>query len=89
MLTLYMAGSAINSLRALTNLKAICEEYFPGRYQLEIVDIFEDPLRTLADKVLITPTLAKTAPTPTIRLVGDLTETQTVLLALQSTDRRS
>lgn len=89
MLTLYIAGSALNSLRALTNLKAICAEHFPGRHQLEIVDIFEDPLRALADKVLITPTLAKTAPTPTIRLVGDLSESQTVVVALQSTHRKT
>ena len=89
MLTLYIAGSALNSLRALTNLEAICKEYFPGRYQIEIVDIFEDPSRALADKVLVTPTLAKAAPAPPIRLVGDLSEKQIVLLALQSISRKS
>lgn len=84
MLTLYVAGSALNSLRALTNLKTICAEHFPGRYQIEIVDIFQDPMRALADHVLITPTLAKTAPKPSLRLVGDLSDSQTVVLALQS-----
>lgn len=87
MLTLYVAGSALNSLRALTNLRAICEAHFSGRYQLEIVDIFEDPLRALADKVLVTPTLVKQAPVPVLRIMGDLSETQVVLLALQSTSR--
>jgi len=89
MLTLYIAGSALNSLRALTNLKAICTEHFPGRHQIEVVDIFEDPLRALTDNVLITPTLVKTAPAPMIRLVGDLSEEHTVLVALQSTTRKS
>jgi circadian clock protein KaiB len=87
MLTLYIAGGALNSLRALANLEAICQQYFPGRYQIELVDIFEEPLRALADKVLITPTLARTAPAPSIRLVGDLSQTQTVVLALQSIGR--
>lgn len=87
MLTLYVAGSALNSLRALTNLRAICEAHFSGRYQLEIVDIFDDPLRALADKVLVTPTLLKQAPAPSLRIMGDLSETQVVLLALQSTTR--
>ncbi len=80
---LYIAGSSLNSLRALTNLKTLCKAYFPGRYQIEVVDIFETPLRALADKVLITPTLVKAAPAPSVRIIGDLSETQTVLLALQ------
>lgn len=85
-ITLYIAGNALNSLRALTNLKAICEKYFPGGYQLEVVDVFEHPLRALADKVLLTPTLVKTTPEPRLTLVGDLSATETVLLALQGAD---
>ena len=85
---LYIAGGALNSLRALMNLKAICEEYFSKQYQIEVIDIFEDPLRALADKVLVTPMLVKTSPAPIIRLAGDLSQKQTVLLALQSTTRK-
>ena len=87
-ITLYMAGHSLNSLRAMTNLKTICQTYFAGRYQLEIIDIFDDPLRAVKDKVLVTPTLLKTAPAPVIRIVGDLRETETVVLALQSVGRK-
>jgi len=88
-ITLYVAGHSLNSLRALTNLKTICQTYFPGYYQLDIVDIFDDPLRAVKDKVLVTPTLVKTAPAPVIRIVGDLRETETVVLALQSVGKKS
>lgn len=88
MVRLYIVGGALNSLRALMNLKAICEEYFPKHYQIEVIDIFEDPLRALTDKVLVTPTLVKTSPPPSIRLAGDLSQKQTVLLVLQSTTRK-
>lgn len=88
MITLYMAGHSLNSLRAMTNLKTICQTYFAGHYQLEIIDIFDDPLRAVRDKVLVTPTLLKTAPAPVIRIVGDLRETETVVLALQSVGRK-
>lgn len=88
LITLYIAGSSLNSLRALTNLKAICQAYFPDRHQIEIVDIFDDPLRALADKVLVTPTLVKTAPAPLIRIIGDLRDTEMVVLALQSVNRK-
>jgi len=88
-LTLYIAGDAINSLRALTNLRTICDTHFKARYQLEIVDIFEHPLQALADKVLVTPTLVKTAPEPRLSLMGDLSDTAIVLLALQSAERKT
>lgn len=88
MITLYMAGNSLNSLRALTNLKTICQAHFPGRHQIEIVDIFDDPLRAMRDKVLVTPTLVKTLPSPVVRIVGDLRDTQTVVLALQSVNRK-
>jgi circadian clock protein KaiB len=89
MITLYIAGTAVNSLRALANLKALCEEHFEGRYHLEVVDIFDTPLRALNDRVLMTPTLIKTAPLPRILIVGDLRDTQTVLLGLQSTNGKN
>jgi circadian clock protein KaiB len=84
MMTLYVAGSALNSLRARANLEALCEAHFPENFQIEIVDIFEDALRALKDKVLVTPTLVKTAPAPVIRIIGDLRDRETVALALKS-----
>src|SRR5512141_2069107 len=83
-LRLYVAGSALNSLRARANLHALCEEHFSARYVLEVVDIFEEPLQALADKVLMTPMLIKLAPTPSARIAGDLSDQTNVLLALQA-----
>lgn len=84
-LRLYIAGGALNSLLALRNIKAICEEYFPKNYNIEVIDVFENPQRALTDNVLVTPTLVKVAPLPNVRLVGNLSQKQTVLLVLQAT----
>lgn len=85
---LYTAGSALNSMRALSTLKDICEEHFQGRYQIEVVDILEEPLRALADRILVTPTLVRTAPEPRLLIVGSLSDRETVVLALLGTDAR-
>ncbi|MHB8629628.1 MAG: circadian clock KaiB family protein [Aggregatilineales bacterium] len=82
-LRLYIVGGALNSLRALTNLQAICEERFAGYYRLEVVDIFDDPLRAIADKILMTPMLIKLAPAPQVKIAGDLSVKATVIVALQ------
>jgi circadian clock protein KaiB len=82
-LRLYVAGNAPNSVRALRNLKAICDEHLPeGDYYLEIVDILEEPRRALRDGILVTPTLIKLTPPPA-SIVGDLSDTQGVLQALR------
>ncbi|HLQ25794.1 MAG TPA: circadian clock KaiB family protein [Acidiferrobacterales bacterium] len=79
---LYVAGSAPNSLQAIANLEAICQEYLKDSYKLEIVDVFEHPLRALADGVLVTPSLAKVSPAPGTKIVGNLSDRRNVLLAL-------
>lgn len=79
---LYLAGRMPNSLRALSNLKVICETYLPDRYQIEVIDILENPMRALSDDILLTPTLVKIAPPPAWQIVGNLSEHSTVLLAL-------
>lgn len=81
-LRLYVAGSAPNSLRATGNAKAICEEYFPGGYDLEIVDMIEFPRRALADGIIVTPTLLKLSPLPVQRVIGNLSDTDRVLMVL-------
>ncbi|MEO8620601.1 MAG: circadian clock KaiB family protein [bacterium] len=81
-LRLYVAGNAPNSVRAIANARAICTEHFPESYDLEIVDLLEQPLRALADGIVVTPTLLKLLPPPTQRLVGDLNDTARVLLTL-------
>ena len=79
---LYISGNAPNSTRAIANLAAICQEYFKDAYKLEIVDVFEQPIRALTDGVLVTPSLTKVSPAPVANIVGNLNDTSSVLLAL-------
>lgn len=81
-LRLYVAGSAPNSVRAIANAKAICGEHFAARHHLEIVDLLEHPSRALDDGVIVTPTLLKLMPLPIQRVIGNLSDTDQVLLAL-------
>lgn len=79
---LYVAGDASNSVMAVANLNALCEAFLPQRHQIEVVDVFREPNRALADGVLMTPTLLKLSPPPARRIVGTLSQTQPVLAAL-------
>jgi len=79
---LYVAGDALNSAQALDNLSALCREHLPDRHEIEVVDVFREPQRALADGIFMTPTLVKLAPFPARRIVGTLSRTQTVLQAL-------
>lgn len=81
-LRLYVAGGAPNSVQAIANLEAICQQHLKGHYQLEIVDVFEQPLRALADGVIVTPSLTKLSPLPAAQIVGNLSDTSKVLLTL-------
>jgi len=81
-LRLYVAGNAPNSLRAIANARAICDEYFPSGHAIEIVDMLEYPRRALADRVIVTPTLLKLMPLPVQRVIGNLSDTDQVLLTL-------
>ncbi|MEO7477866.1 MAG: circadian clock KaiB family protein [Lysobacteraceae bacterium] len=79
---LFVAGDAANSNQALSNLRSICRAHLPGRHHIEVVDVFREPSRALADGVFMTPTLIKLAPLPVRRIVGTLNQNQTVLHAL-------
>jgi circadian clock protein KaiB len=81
-LRLYVAGNAPNSVSAIANIKAICGEHFAFGHELEIVDLIEEPERAAADGILVTPTLLKLLPLPIRRVIGDLSDTAQVLLAL-------
>ena len=83
-LRLYVAGNAPNSVRAIANARAICEEHFNGSHDLEIVDLLDHPVRGLADGIVVTPTLLKLMPLPVQRVIGSLSDTNQVLLALSS-----
>ena len=79
---LYIAGNAQNSSQAVANLRAICQAHLPDRHAIEIVDVFKEPKRALIDGIFMTPTLIKLAPSPICRVVGTLSQRQTVVDAL-------
>ena len=79
---LYIAGKAPNSVKAITNLEAICRRYLKDGYKLEIVDVCEHPRRALTDGVVVTPSLAKLSPAPASNVIGNLSDTGSVLAAL-------
>ena len=80
--TLYVTGATARSLRAIANLKAICEEHLKGRYQLEVVDIYRRPALLRREQIVAVPTLVKRLPVPLRLLVGDLSRTELVLQGL-------
>lgn len=80
-LRLYVTGSSVRSLRAVYNLKKICEEHLPD-YDLEIIDIYEHPEAAREEQIIAAPTLVKSLPRPLRKFVGDLSNTQKVLLGL-------
>lgn len=82
MFCLYIAGDAPHSQMALTNLKNICEEFLPGRYQIQIVDVMAHPLEGLEKHIFVTPTLVKVSPLPETRLIGNLSDRDKVIAAL-------
>jgi circadian clock protein KaiB len=79
---LYVAGRAPNSVKAIANLEAICRRHLKDGYKLEVVDVCEHPLRALSDGILVTPSLAKVSPAPTTNVIGNLSDTDSVLAAL-------
>ena len=78
-LRLYVAGTRSASLRAVTNIKRICERHLPGRYRLDVVDLYQQPTRAKEDDVVAAPTLVRTEPGPILRIVGDLSDEGRVL----------
>jgi circadian clock protein KaiB len=81
-LRLYIAGNNFRSQTAVENVKKICEEYLQGRYELEVIDIYQDQSKNLVDLVLAAPTLIKKLPLPLRRLIGDMTRKEKVLIGL-------
>jgi circadian clock protein KaiB len=82
MLRLYIAGASSRSARAIKNIQKICEKHLAGQYQLEVVDLYQQPARAAEGQVLAAPTLVKEEPSPARRLVGDLSDEVRVLAGL-------
>ncbi len=79
---LYVAGDGQNSAHALANLNAFCRAHLPDRHEIEVVDVFKDPKRALADSIFLTPTVILLSPPPVRRIVGTLGHALSLLLAL-------
>ena len=81
-LRLFVTGILPNSARAIVNIKAICEKYLKGRYELEIIDIYQQPDLALKEDIIAIPILIKKFPLPEARLIGDLSDIEKVLKGL-------
>ena len=82
LLRLYVSGSTQRSVRAIQNIRELCEEKLHGRYTLEVIDIYQQPDALKPDQILVTPTLIKRLPLPFRRIIGDLSDTERVLIGL-------
>ena len=81
-LRLYVTGMTSRSARAVKNLQAICDEYLAGRYDLEVIDIYQQPVLTRGEQIIAAPTLIKKLPLPMRRIIGDMSNRDRVLLGL-------
>ena len=81
-LRLYVAGQTPKSVRAFANLKKICEEHLEGRYRIEVIDLLENPKLAQGDQIVAIPTLVRNLPPPLKKIIGDLSNTERVLVGL-------
>ncbi len=81
-LRLYVAGQTPRSVSAFRNLKEICEEYLKGQYHIEVIDLMENPTLARGDQILAVPTLVRQLPQPIRKIIGDLSNTERVLVGL-------
>lgn len=81
-LRLYVSGMTPNSLRAIENVRKICAEHLEGRYQLEIIDIYQQPIFAKEGQIVAAPTLVKELPPPLRKFIGDMSQTERILLGL-------
>lgn len=91
-LRLYVIGTTRNSERAIVNIRKICEDHLQGRYDLEIVDITQHPMLAEGEQIIAAPTLIKKLPLPLRRFIGDMSQTERILLGLdlrKTTERAS
>ncbi|MEI8234168.1 MAG: circadian clock KaiB family protein [Verrucomicrobiota bacterium] len=86
-LWLYVAGQTPRSVAAFANLKKLCEEHLAGRYHIEVVDLMENPQLAKGDQILAVPTLVRKLPEPIKKIIGDLSQTERVLVGLNLRER--
>jgi circadian clock protein KaiB len=81
-LRLYVSGQTPRSQCAIQNIRSICDERLPGRYELQVIDIYQHPSMVRPEDIVVTPTLIKSLPAPVRRIIGDLSNTERVLVGL-------
>ncbi|QVL29942.1 circadian clock KaiB family protein [Telmatocola sphagniphila] len=87
-LRLYVAGHTPKSLTAFSNLKKVCEEHLAGRYKIEVIDLLVNPQLAAGDQIVAIPTLVRKLPEPLRKIIGDLSDTESLLVGLQLRPRR-
>jgi circadian clock protein KaiB len=87
-LRLYVAGQTPKAIRAFANLRKICDEHLAGRYRIEVIDLLEDPQLGRGDQILALPTLVRRLPEPIKKIIGDLSNTERVLVGLDIRPRQ-
>ena len=86
-LRLYVAGQTERSVKAFMNLKKICEEHMPGQYHIEVIDLMKQPQLARGDQIVAVPTLVRKLPEPMRKIIGDLSNTERVLIGLDLRER--
>jgi circadian clock protein KaiB len=84
-LRLFVTGTTVRSQHAIANMRRICDEFLSGRYELEVIDIYQEPEKTRELQIFATPTLVKVLPEPLRRIIGDLSDQERVLAGLNLT----
>jgi circadian clock protein KaiB len=87
-LRLYVAGQTPKAIRAFANLRKICDEHLAGRYRIEVIDLLDDPQLGRGDQILALPTLVRRLPQPIKKIIGDLSNTERVLVGLDIRPRK-
>jgi len=82
-LRLYVTGGTLSSLRAIARVREVCEEFLPGRYQLQVIDIYQQPALAGGDHITAAPTLVRRSPGPLRKLIGDLSSRERILAGLE------
>jgi circadian clock protein KaiB len=82
LLRLYVAGNTANSSRAIANVRRICEQHLAGRYDLEVVDLYQQPVLSKGEQIVAVPTLIKKLPMPLRKFIGDMSNTERILVGL-------
>jgi circadian clock protein KaiB len=82
-LRLYVTGGTLSSLRAIARVREICEEFLSGRYQLQVIDIYQQPALAEGDHITVAPTLVRRAPGPLRKLIGDLSNRERIVAGLE------